>query len=77
MNIDIYGDDPDQPYKPKENCARCNKSLDVGMTLHNIPEHCKKRVTFPYVEIGDGVHFECYIGLVIDEYLKHKIEDKG
>ena len=51
------------------NCPKCGLSLSRGMSLHNIPENCEERISYPYMKIGESMHFECYIQKVIDEYL--------
>ena len=57
-----------------ENCIRCNKNLRHGVAVNNIPENCKEQLTFPYMEIGEGMHLECYIQHVIEKCVKDKLE---
>ena len=56
--------------KPDENCPRCGTPLNVRVVVHNVPENCKEYITFPYMEIGQSMHFECYMHHVMDVYLK-------
>jgi hypothetical protein len=56
--------------KPVENCPKCGIKLNVRVVIHNKPENCKEHLTFPYMEIGQSMHLECYIEHVIDIYLK-------
>ena len=57
-----------------ENCPRCNKKLERGCTVHNVPANCQEQLTFPYMEIGEAMHIECYIQKVIEECVKEKLE---
>lgn len=60
--------------KPKEKCPRCGISLNVRMVLHNTSENCKENITYPYMDIGESMHFECYMEHVMDTYLKNLIK---
>lgn len=62
--------------KPNENCPKCGIPLNIRMVLHNHPENCKENVTFQYMEIGESMHFECYIRHVMDVYLKEMTNGK-
>jgi hypothetical protein len=61
--------------KSQENCRRCGQPLNIGTVLHNRIENCKDRITFPYMDIGESMHLECYIEHVIDTHLKKRLED--
>ena len=57
---------------PDEKCPRCGINLNVRMVLHNVPVNCKEHITYPYMEIGESMHFECYLEKVVDVYLLKK-----
>ena len=48
-------------------CSKCDLCLDNTMTLNNFKFH-----TFPLIDFGESIHFECYVELIIDKYLKSK-----
>lgn len=52
--------------EPEKTCPRCGGLLSLGMVLINVPRNCTERITYPYMEIGQSMHFECYVGLVIE-----------
>ena len=54
-------------------CKVCGDCLKLGCTVNNIPENCEERITFPYMEIGESMHMECYIQHIIDCYLEKKM----
>lgn len=56
------------------NCEKCGLSLDIGVSLINIPEHCKEHFLFKYMRLGEGMHFDCYIETLIDSYKPKQIE---
>ncbi len=61
--------------KAKALCPGCNLPLNVRMVLHNVPENCKECITFPYMKIGESMHFECYLEKSIKEILKKGLKD--
>jgi len=58
--------------KPTENCPRCGIPLNVRVVFHNVPKNCEEFITYPFMEIGQSMHMECYIHHVIDKYLEKK-----
>jgi hypothetical protein len=62
---------------PNQDCVRCGEKLSYGITFHNIPANCEKRKTYTYMEIGRGMHAECYIEHVIDIYLSKRLENES
>ena len=58
---------------PKENCLNCGMKLNLGVVFHNVPANCTERVTYPYMEIDQSMHLECYLEHVIDTILKKKM----
>ena len=59
------------------NCPSCGFPLDVGVTLHNYKKNYMDRLTFPYMEIGQSMHLECYLQFVIDTIIEKKMRDHG
>jgi hypothetical protein len=53
-------------------CKRCNITLENAVIVQNLPENCKEYISWKYMEIGEGMHFDCYIETVIDKYLEKK-----
>lgn len=53
-------------------CPRCKLSLSDGVALYNESERCKEtmRIIFPYMEIGERMHLECYFEHVIETYVQ-------
>ncbi len=72
MSVEI--DNSKMYSKPDENCPRCGIPLNVRMVFHNQPENCKEYITFPYMDIGQSMHAECYIQHVINSILKEKMD---
>lgn len=70
MSVKI--DNSNQYSKKDETCPKCGIFLNTGMVLHNIPENCKKHITYPFMKIGESMHFECYLQHVIDCYIKER-----
>lgn len=58
--------------KPDEKCPKCGIPLNAGVVFHNVPKNCEEYITYPYMEIGQSMHMECYIHLVIETCLNHK-----
>ena len=56
-----------------DECKGCGISVKKGCTLHNTPSNCVEHISFPYMEIGESMHMECYIEHVIETILKKKI----
>jgi len=57
-----------------ETCSRCNKSLKKGVTLRNLPQNCEDELSFPYMQLGESMHLECYVSYVIEKLVKEKLE---
>lgn len=55
-----------------EKCPKCGVLLNVRVVFHNVPRNCEEHITYPYMEIGQSMHMECYIEHVIDTYLEQK-----
>lgn len=74
MSVEI--DNDSQYQRPKDKCPKCNILLNERTVLHNVPENCKKIITYPFMKIGESMHLECYIQHVIDSYLEKKIKER-
>jgi len=67
MQVEIVGHRRD---KADEKCPKCGHFLNIRTVFHNVPENCKEYITFPYMEIGQSMHMECYIEHVMETHLK-------
>ena len=56
---------------PEGVCRGCGIPLNRRLVLCNTPENCKECITYPYMEIGEGMHMECYIARVIEGIMKN------
>lgn len=54
----------------EKRCAKCGTSVEDRCFFDNVVGNCKETVTFPYMEVGQSMHFECYFERIIEKKLE-------